>query len=90
MSDITISLPDNLKAYVDEQVTQSGYSSADEYFQALVLLDQRLRQTKAVLDRQLTEGLDSLDRGEGIEATDDWWEAERQNLIERYQSQQDA
>ncbi|MDB9529791.1 type II toxin-antitoxin system ParD family antitoxin [Oscillatoria sp. CS-180] len=80
MSNITISLPDNLKAYVDEQVTQSGYSSADEYFQALVLLDQRLRQAKFSLDSQLDEGLNSLDRGEGIEVTDDWWKEERQGL----------
>lgn len=90
MSDFTISLPDNLKAYIDEQVAQSGYTSANEYFLALVLLDQRRRQAKDSLDSLLIEGLDSLDRGEGIEATDDWWEQERRDLTERYQSQRDA
>ncbi|WP_035985137.1 type II toxin-antitoxin system ParD family antitoxin [Leptolyngbya sp. KIOST-1] len=90
MSHITISLPDNLKAFVDEQVAQSGYASADDYFLALVQLDQRRRQAKESLDSLLIEGLDSLDRGEGIEATDNWWEQERLDLIESHQSQRDA
>jgi hypothetical protein len=33
------------------------------------------------LHQLLQEGLDSLDRGEGIEATDDWWEKEREQLL---------
>jgi hypothetical protein len=33
------------------------------------------------LAQLLQEGLDSLDRGEGIEATDAWWESERARLI---------
>jgi hypothetical protein len=33
------------------------------------------------LHQLLQEGLDSLDRGEGIEATDDWWEKERGQLL---------
>ncbi|WP_017296609.1 ribbon-helix-helix domain-containing protein [Nodosilinea nodulosa] len=73
MSHITISLPDNLKAYVDEQVAQSGYASADDYFLALVRLDQRRRQAKDSLDSLLIDGLDRLDRGEGSGATDGWW-----------------
>ncbi|NER80793.1 MAG: type II toxin-antitoxin system ParD family antitoxin [Leptolyngbya sp. SIO1D8] len=90
MSDITISLPDHLKAYVDEQVAQSGYGSADEYFLALIRWDQKRRQVKESLDGLLIEGLDSLDRGEGIEATDAWWEQERHDLIDNYQNQGDA
>jgi hypothetical protein len=33
------------------------------------------------LNQLLQEGIDSLDRGEGIEATDDWWEKEREQLL---------
>ena len=33
------------------------------------------------LENLLIEGVDSLDRGEGIEATDEWWEQERDRLI---------
>lgn len=81
MSHITISLPDSLKAYVDEQIAQSGYASADDYFLALVRLDQQRRQAKETLASLLIDGLDSLDRGEGSEATDDWWAQEQLDLI---------
>ena len=33
------------------------------------------------LEKLLIEGVDSLDRGEGIEATDEWWEQERNLLM---------
>jgi hypothetical protein len=33
------------------------------------------------LEKLLIEGVDSLDRGEGIEATDEWWEQERDRLM---------
>jgi antitoxin ParD1/3/4 len=87
VSRITISLPDNLKAYVDEQITQSGYASTNDYFLDLVRLDQRRRQAKESLDSLLIEGLESLERGEGSEATDDWWAQERLDLIESHPSQ---
>jgi hypothetical protein len=35
------------------------------------------------LKKLLQAGLDSLNRGEGIEATDDWWEQTRSRLIVR-------
>jgi hypothetical protein len=33
------------------------------------------------LDQMLQAGLASLDRGQGIELTDAWWETERERLI---------
>lgn len=33
------------------------------------------------LEKLLIEGVDSLERGEGIVATDDWWDQERDRLI---------
>jgi hypothetical protein len=38
------------------------------------------------LDRLLQEGLDSLDRAEGIEATEAWWDAERARLVAQTQA----
>jgi hypothetical protein len=37
-------------------------------------------QSDEQLEELLLEGLDSLERGEGIEATDEWWEKEHENL----------
>ncbi len=36
MTTMDISLPDALKAFVDEQITQGGYSSASEYMRELL------------------------------------------------------
>jgi hypothetical protein len=38
-------------------------------------------QSEKQLEEQLLEGLDSLERGEGIEATEEWWEQERDFLL---------
>ena len=44
MGTMSISLPDSLKAFVDEQVSKRGYSTSSEYVRELVRQDQdRLR-----------------------------------------------
>ena len=44
MGTMNISLPDALKAFVDEQVTQRGYGTSSEYVRELIRRDQdRLR-----------------------------------------------
>jgi hypothetical protein len=42
-------------------------------------------QSKEQLDQLLLQGIESLDRGEGIEVTDAWWEQKRQELQHRSQ-----
>jgi antitoxin ParD1/3/4 len=48
MSTIDISLPDSLKEFVDEQVTQRGYGTSSEYVRELIRKD---------VDRQHLRGL---------------------------------
>ena len=44
MSTMNISLPDTLKSFVDEQVSQRGYGTSSEYVRGLIRKDQgRLR-----------------------------------------------
>jgi antitoxin ParD1/3/4 len=51
MSTMNISLPDTLKAFVDEQVDQGGYSTSSEYVRTLIRKDQeRLRLQTLLLD----------------------------------------
>jgi len=40
MSTMNISLPDSLKAFVDEQVSQRGYGTSSEYMRELIRKDQ--------------------------------------------------
>jgi antitoxin ParD1/3/4 len=51
MSTMNISLPDTLKAFVDEQVAQRGYGTSSEYVRELIRKDQdRLRLRGLLLE----------------------------------------
>jgi antitoxin ParD1/3/4 len=58
MPNFEISLPESMKAYVDEQVASRGYSTISAYFEALVLNDQKNKAYKR-LETFFTESLDS-------------------------------
>lgn len=51
MSTMNISLPDALKAFVDEQVSERGYGTSSEYVRELIRKDQdRLRLRTLLLE----------------------------------------
>ncbi|QUD87632.1 type II toxin-antitoxin system ParD family antitoxin [Phenylobacterium montanum] len=52
MSTMNISLPDALRAFVDEQVHARGYSTSSEYVRELIRKDQERQHLRALL----TEG----------------------------------
>ncbi|MBL0419082.1 type II toxin-antitoxin system ParD family antitoxin [Ramlibacter sp. AW1] len=49
MSTMNISLPDNLKAFVDEQVSQRGYGTSSEYVRELIRRDKDRLQLRNLL-----------------------------------------
>lgn len=49
MSTMNISLPDSLKAFVDDQVSQRGYGTSSEYVRELIRKDQERQQLRALL-----------------------------------------
>ncbi|MDZ7969380.1 MAG: type II toxin-antitoxin system ParD family antitoxin [Nostoc sp. DedSLP03] len=77
MSSINISLPESMKAFVEEQVAQGGYSSVSEYLQELITQDQK-RKMQEHIEELLIAGLES---GETIEVNDEWWQQKRTHLI---------
>ena len=46
---MNISLPDTLKSFVDEQVSQRGYGTSSEYVRELIRRDQDRVQLKELL-----------------------------------------
>ncbi|MDP2795577.1 MAG: type II toxin-antitoxin system ParD family antitoxin [Sulfurisoma sp.] len=51
MSTMNISLPDSLKSFVDEQVSQRGYGTSSEYVRELIRTDRdRLHLRSLLLD----------------------------------------
>lgn len=49
MSTMNISLPDALKTFVDEQVSQRGYGTSSEYVRELIRRDQDRLQLRKLL-----------------------------------------
>jgi antitoxin ParD1/3/4 len=49
MSTMNISLPDSLKSFVDEQVSQRGYGTSSEYVRELIRRDQDRLQLRNLL-----------------------------------------
>ena len=56
MTTINISLPDQMKEFVDEEMGEGGYRDASDYFNAL-LQEQLKRKTEQKLEGLLQEGL---------------------------------
>lgn len=73
MTPTTVTLPDPLKAFVEEQVARGGYDSPGEYIRELIRRDR---------DRQALRGLlmDGLGSGPGDLADDAWFEDLRARL----------
>jgi len=49
MSTMNVSLPEALKAFVDEQVDQGGYSTSSEYVRTLIRKDQERLRLRGLL-----------------------------------------
>jgi antitoxin ParD1/3/4 len=73
MSTMNVSLPDEMKAFVDSCLEREGYSSASEYVRALIRRD-REAKASAHLHSLLVEGLAS---GTPIEVDAAYWQQKR-------------
>ena len=69
MATVTISLPESLKKFVDEQLAEKGYGNVSEYFRGL-LRDAQAKEQHARLEALLLEGLAS---GEPIPLDREFW-----------------
>jgi antitoxin ParD1/3/4 len=79
MTYITISLPDAAKAYIDRQISSGNYGTADEFLTALIEREQE-RQAQQKVNSMLRS---TLQKDRTLEATDEWWEQQRQDLKDR-------
>jgi antitoxin ParD1/3/4 len=80
MTTMNISLPDSMRAFIEQKIAQGGYSTASEYIRQLVREDQK-RAAQERLEQLLLEGIDS---GPSREMTDDDWEELRRRVSQRH------
>jgi antitoxin ParD1/3/4 len=79
MDTMNIAIPEQLKAFVQRQVEQRGYSSVSEYVRDLIRGDQE-RQAIAALEAEILQGLES---GPSTPMTPEDWQAIRQEVRRR-------
>jgi len=70
MTTMNISLPDEMKLFVESQMAQEGYASASEYLRALIR-DAQKKQAKQELEAKLLEGL----QGPTVKMTRKEWDS---------------
>lgn len=82
MSTVTISLPESLREFVEQQVERRGYGNVSEYFRTL-LREAQQRERDRRLEELLLEGLES---GEGVAATPEFWAGLKADVARRIET----
>jgi antitoxin ParD1/3/4 len=77
---LNVSLPQDLREYIEALIKEQGYSTASEYLRELIRNDQRRRAVEK-LERLLLEGAAS---GTPIEVTPEYWKKKRRELARRH------
>ncbi len=72
MSTMNISLPDGLKAFVDEQVARRGYGTISEYVRELIRRDQERTHLRNLLLEGAASGSEGVADAEYFEGLRDY------------------
>jgi antitoxin ParD1/3/4 len=83
MTYLTIALPEAVKDYIDRQISSGICSTPDEFLTTLVEQEQE-RQAKQKVNALLKS---TLEKDRAVEATDEWWQQQRQQLIDTLRPQ---
>lgn len=86
MTTMNISIPDEMKAFVETHMAQEGYAFASEYLPALIRQAQK-RQAKQALEVKFREAMES---GPGTQMTHDDCQQLERNVWERQRQAQVA
>lgn len=75
MTTLTISLPESLKEFIDQEIKAKGYGNVSEYVRGLLRAAQE-REAEARLESRLMEGLTG---GEDIPLSPEFWKELRRD-----------
>ncbi len=84
MTTMTISVPDEMKAFIEERMAEDGFASASEYLCSLIRNAQE-RNARQVLEAKLQEALDS---GPATPMTREDWEGLERDVLARSEREQ--
>ena len=89
MATISVSLPEPLEAFINEQVAHGGHASGEEYIRKLIAAARR-EALRAEIDEMLRSAATQLDAGLGVEMTDEAWAAIEHRIAARIDSGADS
>jgi len=81
LTSMSISLPESMKTFIEEEVSSGGYGTASEYFRELV----REAKERKIEERLESLLLEALDSGPATPMTKKDWEAIKGRGLERIQ-----
>lgn len=84
MTTMNITLPDEMKAFIEAQMEQDGYASASEYLRSLIR-DAQKRRAKQALEAMFREALDS---GSATPMTREDWDSIEREAVARWTAEQ--
>lgn len=84
MTTMNISLPEEMKAFIEAQMEEQGYASASEYLRALIREAQR-RRARQALEAKFREALES---GPSTPMTREEWDSIEREALERWDREQ--
>jgi antitoxin ParD1/3/4 len=85
MATMNISLPDAMKAFVEEQAAKAGFGTVSEYMRTIIREIQERQARRERIDALLQEGLDS---GPPTPLTPADWEHIRREVHQRHAQRQ--
>lgn len=77
MAIMNISLPEEMKSFIEARMAEEGYASASEYLRSLIR-DAQKHQARQELEAKLLEGL----HGPTVEMTREDWDSIRREATE--------
>ncbi len=86
MATMNISIPDEMKAFVEEQAARKGFGTVSEYMRDLIRGVQQRQAERQRVDALLLAGLDS---GPATPLTPVDWESIRQEIRKRHVARQE-
>jgi antitoxin ParD1/3/4 len=84
MTTVTISLPESLREFLNNQVRTKGYGNVSEYFRGL-LREAQSREAEARLESLLLQGLEG---GDNIPLTGKFWRELRAEALQSVANKQ--
>jgi antitoxin ParD1/3/4 len=82
MATMNVSLPDEMKAFVEAQAAKEGFGTTSEYLRSMIR-DVQKRLAKQALEAKLLEGLE----GPAVAMTREDWDEIRREGLERLASE---